>query len=246
MSEYDYEEDEALIQLSEEELEKLNRTIELFIRQPDDTENLWILIDDLALLEDNLKNIKKTYYDGFDKQILKSKTLLESAYVICSDKTVKALIEEAISKVKQCLERLGIKEEPEEEPKEPKYEPYRKYGYYPEKYGYKYPYKEPKDKHEELAEDLNRDLTYLNKEPLPDKWKLDLNAKEPNPEEDNFWLSVINKIEFNKQEYQQKKQELEELNKSKIELSKEQDSLSQFRKKLLDRCISNLIEQGRE
>jgi hypothetical protein len=240
-----FREEDSLNRLSPEELSKFDNSIEEFIKSPEDSKNIWLLTDNIIELEDSLNDIKSSYYENFDKLILKSKSLLETAYLVCSDKTVKALIGEAITKVKECLERLGIKEEYEKY-EDQKYEPYRKYGYYPEKYGYKYPYKEPKDKKEELAQDLSRDITYWNKEPIPEKYKLDLYAKEPNPEEDRFWLSVLHKIESDKQEYQQKKEELAELSKAKIELKSKEDNLNQFRELLLKKCIDNLIQTSKE
>jgi len=242
MSECDFSEDEALIALDKEELEKLNRTLERYIRDQADSQNLWFLVDNLVTLEDNLGKIKSSYYDGFDKQIIQSKSLLQSAYLISEDKTIKSLILDSISKIDECLKRLGIKEEPQkyQEPYEPK-----KSGY-PKKYGFEYPYKEPSSKEEEVGQDFSRALVYQSMEAIPSRFKLDLMSEEPDPVSDKFWTSVISKIESNKQEYEQKKQELAELNKQKLELSQEQDTLARFRQKLLNKCLDRLIEEGRQ
>ena len=111
MSEYDYSEDESLIQLSEEELEKFDSTVQRFINDQTDSKNLWCLIDNISTLEDNLNHIRKTYYDNFPKTILKSRSLLEIAKSICTDHTVSELLKDAVNKIDECLERLGISKE---------------------------------------------------------------------------------------------------------------------------------------
>ena len=243
MSECDFSEDQALIALDKEELQKLSRTLERYLQNQDDSENLWILIDDLMLLEDNVIHIQKSDYEGFDQQILKTKSLLESASVIAEDRTVKELLKEALDKVVQCIDRLDIKEEYQDQ----KYQPYepKKFNYYPKKYGYRYFSKEPSSREEEIGQDLAMSLAFQGKEPIPSRFRLDLMAKELDPLSDKFWSSVISKIESDKAEFEEKKRELSELNKQKAELSQEQDTLARFRQKLLNRCLDGLIEEGR-
>jgi hypothetical protein len=240
----DYLEDESLIRLDKEQLSLLDKSIEYFISKPDDSKAIWILTDNLIELSDKVKNIQSGYYENFPQLIKKSKSLLEYAKIICTDKTIGALIEDAINEIDKCLERLGISKE---EPKEPEYEKYKPEKHsYPSKYGYKFPFKEPVNRKEELAQDLARDITYLNKEALPDKWKLDLYANEPNPEEDRLWLSIFDKIKQDQEEYKHKKAELTELSKQKYELKSQAENLAQFRSKLLSKVIDNIIAQGKE
>jgi hypothetical protein len=240
--EEDFDEDNSLIALDVGELEKLDRTLERYIQNQDDTENLWILIDNLVTLEDNVIHLQKSYYEGFDTQILKTKSLLESASVIAEDRTVKELLKEALDKVVQCIDRLGIKEEYQDQKYQEPYEP-KKSGY-PKRYSYQYPYKEPNSPEEEAGQDLSRALMYQNKEPIPSRFKLDLLAKEPD-ETAGFWSSVLAKVESNKLEFEKKKRELSELNRQKLELSQEQDTLARFRQKLLNRCLDELIKGGK-
>ena len=242
MSEYDYLEDNSLLRLSEEELDKFDKSIELFIQNPEDTKNIWLLTDNIIELEDSLKDIKSSYYENFDKSILKSKNLLESAYVVCSDKTVKALIGEAITKVKECLDRLGIKE--------PEYEKYKEKPY--SKYEDKYPYKSKEEK-------LAREILDRNFAPLGQDWKdiaTDIKDTHDNikkipeieqfdPKITQYVLDGIKRLQERQNEYETKKKELALAELSKIELSKEEDSLTLFRSKLLDRCISQMIEDGK-
>jgi hypothetical protein len=104
----DYREDEALSHLSPEELNTFNTNTELYIQNPDNSKSIWYLVDSIIELEDSIKDIKGTFYENFDKLILESKSKLESALKITKDITIKALIEEAISKINDCLQRLNI------------------------------------------------------------------------------------------------------------------------------------------
>jgi hypothetical protein len=241
--EHDYAEDQGLLELSPEELAKFNRTVEEFIRNQSDKQNTAFLVDNLIRLEDNLGNIKSSYYDKFDQQLLASKNLLQSALLVAEDKTIKSLIADSISKIDECLERLGIKEEPQKY-QEPKYEP-KKSSYYPEKYGHRYFSKEPDCPEEESAQDLSRALMYQNKEPIPSRFKLDLMAKEPDPLSDRFWSSVIQRLQDTKNEYFEKLNELNRLKQEQAEALSEEKTLSRFRSKLLDKCIRQMFEDAR-
>jgi polyhydroxyalkanoate synthesis regulator phasin len=66
------------------------------------------MVDSIIELEDSIKDIKGTYYENFDKLILESKSKLESALKVTKDFTIQALIEEAITKINDCLKRLNI------------------------------------------------------------------------------------------------------------------------------------------
>jgi len=245
---YDYDEDESLIQLSEEQLEKFDSTVQRFINDQSDSKNLWFLIDNISTLEDNLNHIKKTYYDNFPRTILKSKYLLDIAQTICSDDTVKELLKDAINKIDECLERLGISKD--------KYSDYS--DYYKD---YKYGYPEY-DKIDKYSKEYAKGIMNRNVEPLSDngiglaisknvsdvhEGKIRIPEMEKNsPEVSKVILESIQKLNDRKIEYLNKKKELKLTELSKIELSKEQDSLTQFRNKLLMKCIDNMIEQGRE
>jgi hypothetical protein len=239
--EHDYLEDQGLIELSPEELAKLNRTVEEFIRNQADKQNIAFLVDNLIRLEDNLGNIKSSYYDKFDQQLLASKSLLQSALLVAEDKTIKSLIADSISKIDECLERLGIKEEPQ---KYQKYQPYEPKGY-SKKYGYSFSYSEPQNETEEKAQDLSRALSYQNMEPIPSRFKLDLMAKEPDPLSDKFWSSVIQRLQDTKNEYFEKLNELNRLKQEQEEALSEEKTLSRFRSKLLDKCIRQMFEDAR-
>jgi hypothetical protein len=237
----DFEEDEALSQqLDQENLEKFIKSFDTYLANPNGKEEQYLITDNLVTFLDYIPKVKKYEYDGFKELLAQVSTKIETAIEQTEDTTISALLKESLELIKKYL---GSYYNEYKNKYYEKYEP-KKYQY-PTKYGYKYPYKEPKDQKEELAQDLNRDLVYLNKEPLPAKWKLDLYAKEPNPEEDRFWLSVLHKIESGKEEYQQKKQELAELNNKKIELSNKATELSEFRRRLLGKVIDQLIDEGR-
>jgi hypothetical protein len=239
--EQDYEEEEAISQqLDQENLEKFIMSFDTYLANPNGKEEQYLITDNLVTFLDYLPKVKKYEYDGFKELLAQVSTKIETAIDQTEDKTILALLNESLELIKKYL---GSYYEEYKNKYYEKYEP-KKYEY-PEKYGYKYPYKEPKDKKEELAQDLSRSITYWNKEPIPEKYKLDLYAKEPNPEEDRFWLSVLHKIESGKEEYQQKKQELAELNNKKIELSNKATELSEFRKRLLGKVIDQLIDEGR-
>jgi len=240
---YDYSEDEALNRLSPEELGILDKSIEYFIQDTSKSDAVFVLVDNLIELTDKIKNIKTGYYENFDKLILKSKSLLESAYVVCTDKTVKSLIEDSLKSISQCLERLGIPKE------EPEYYKDKKYYYKKNKYYYE----EPKGLASKLAKEATglsrgeewRDiaheiaLTHDNIKKIDEK-------EEYDPQITQFILDGLERLKEREQEYQSKKKELAELSNVKTELKSQSENLVDFQHKLLMRCIDGLISEARE
>lgn len=268
--EQNYEELDSLNRLSKEELEIFNQSIEGFIKDPIDSKNIWYVTDNIIEFEDAIIHIKKNYYEGFDKLILKSKGLLEDACnIVGVDKTVKALMQETIGLIKQCLAILtdkgyfitGNKDFSTEILK-----PTNEKGQFPY---YEYKRRVPPDKSlsAEIGKRFAEHLMKKSKDPHYDsrnetdeelhsmisEISLVHEGKIPFPKEElyskevtDYLVSGIQKLKQRAEDYQNKKKEMTELSNAKAELKNEGNSLDEFRKKLLDKCIGNMIAQAKD
>jgi polyhydroxyalkanoate synthesis regulator phasin len=100
------------------------------------------------------------------------------------------------------------------------------------------------DSRNETEEELNSmineiSLVHESKIAFP---KEELYSKEVT----DYLVSGIQALKDRATDYQNKKKELTELSNAKAELKNEGNSLEEFRKKLLDRCIDNMIAQAKD
>jgi DNA repair exonuclease SbcCD ATPase subunit len=256
----DYEEDEALIQLSEEELGKFIRVAEAYLKYPNNTEVELAFTSNVASLLENIKKIRYSYYDNLPELLGKVLGILEKIQSQTKDDNIKALVEEAIDEVKNFYGRFNL--------------PYEKY-YYSYKYPYyTYPYsKEDKVRRakeiykEELGklvdmakqqEDENirtmikdnllgdlviQSSSYGDKLPtIIDEFQrrqdwLDLDAR---------LLKIVQEIQNEKQELEKAKEELAKLQNKEVELSADEEKVKELQKKLIERAIDYVIYAGKE
>jgi hypothetical protein len=268
--EQDFEELDSLNRLSEEEMEIFNQSIQRFINDPTDSKNIWYVTDNIIEFEDAIIHIKKTYYEGFDKLILKSKKLLDDACNIPNiDKTIKALMIETVQKIKQFLAILTDKgyfikdnkdfsteilHPTDEKAKFPFHEykktvpsdksPSAEIG----KRFAEHLMKKSKDPHYDSRNETEEELnSMINEISLVHESKIAFPKEELYSKEvTDYLVSGIQALKDRATDYQNKKKELTELSNAKAELKNEGNSLEEFRKKLLDRCIDNMIAQAKD
>jgi hypothetical protein len=255
----DYEEDEALIQLSEEELQKFIRVAEAYLKYPNNTEIELAFTSNVGSLLENIKKIRYSYYDNLPELLGKVLGILEEIQSQTKDDNIKALVEEAITQIKSFYSRFHLK-----------YEQYV-YPYYGYKHGYphSYPYsKEDKVRRakeiykEELGklvdmakqqEDENirtmvkdnllgdlviQSSSYGDKLPtIIDEFErrqdwLDLDSR---------LLKIVEDIQHEKEELAKAKEEIQQLNKKEIELSASEEKVKELQKKLIERAIDYVL-----
>jgi hypothetical protein len=266
--ELSYKEQDSLNRLNKKEMDIFNQSIERFINDPTDSKNIWYVVDNLIEFEDSIIHIKKNYYEGFDKLILKSKKLLDDACNIPNiDLTIKGLMIETVQKIKQFLAILTDKgyfikdnkdfsteilhptDEKAKFPfheykktvpldKSPSAEIGKRFAEHLMKKS-KDPHYEGNETQEELNSMINEiSLVHEGEIPFPKEELYD-------PKITEYLIGGIQKLRERAEDYQNKKKELTELSNAKAELKNEGNSLEEFKKKLLDRCIDNMIAQGK-
>jgi len=268
--EQNYEELDSLNRLNKEELEIFNQSIQRFINDPTDSKNIWYVTDNIIEFEDAIIHIKKNYYEGFDKLILKSKGLLEDACnIVGVDKTVKALMQETIGLIKQCLAILTDKgyfitgnkdfsteilKPTNEKAKFPFHEykktvpldksPSAEIG----KRFAEHLMKRSKDPHYDSRNETQEELnSMINEISLVHEGEIPFPKEELyDPKITEYLIGGIQKLRERAEDYQNKKKELTELSNAKTKLKNEGHALEEFRKKLLDKCIDNMISQAKD
>jgi hypothetical protein len=254
----DYDEDEALIQLSEEELQKFIRVAEEYLKNPIPEIELAFNYN-IVCLTDNLPKIRYGYYDTLPTMLGKILGILQEIQSQTKNSNIKALVEEAITEIKSFYDRFNL--------------PYEKY-YYSYKYPYKYPYsKEDKVRRakEIFAEELQKlvskakeqedeklrimikdnllgDLviqssSYGNKLPtIVDEYKKQLDWNDL----DYRLLQIVNSIKEEKQQLENARKELASLQAKEQELSADETKVKELQKKLIEKAVDYILASGKE
>jgi hypothetical protein len=256
----DYEEDEALIQLSEEELQKFLRVAEAYLTHSANIEVELAFTSNVGALLENIKKIRYSYYDNLPELLGKVLAILEKIQSETKDTNIKSLVEEAISEVKSFYSRFNL--------------PYEKY-YYSYKYPYyKYPYSKEdkvrrakeiyseelqklvskaKEQEDENLRDMIRDnvlgdlviqsSSYGDKLPtIVDEYQKRLDWNDL----DARLLKIVNEIKSEKEELAKARQEIQQLNKKEIELSASEEKVKELQKKLIEKAVDYIIASGKE
>jgi hypothetical protein len=256
--EYSYQEDEALNQLSQQELEAFVRVAQAYIEHSNNPEVELAFNYNLTTLIDYLPKIKYGYYDGFPELLGRTLGILKEIQSQTKDDNIKALIEEAITQVKSFYSRFHLK-----------YEQYV-YPYYGYKHSYPYSkqdkirrakeiYKEELGKLVDMAkqqedeslrtmikDNILGDLviqssSYGDKLPtIVDEYQKRLDWNDL----DARLLKIVNEIKSEKQELEKAKAELKQLQEREQELSADETKVEELRKRLIDRAVDYIIYSG--
>jgi hypothetical protein len=254
----DYEEDEALIQLSEEELQKFIRVAEAYLKYSNNTEVELAFTSNVGSLLENIKKIKYGYYNGFPELLGRILGILEEIQSHTKDDNIKVLIEEAIDEIKNFYGRFNL--------------PYEKY-YYPY-YGYKYGYPYSKEDKKQLVDQLSQEVLKEKVLELKEKEDADLKQRlrdnllfdmiaQSHPfggkeytyaEEvkkqldwediDKRLMDIALSIKEEQKELEEAKKELASLQNKEIELSATEEQLKTVREKLLQKAIDYILSCG--
>jgi hypothetical protein len=260
----DYEEDEALIQLSTEELQKFIRVAEAYLKYANNTEVELAFTSNVGSLLENIKKIRYSYYDSFLEKLGEVLRILEEIQSQTKDDNIKALVEEAINQIKDFYSRFGLK-----------YQEYYPKGYYGYGYGkYKYSYPYSKEDKKQLVDQLSQEVLQEEVMKLKEKEDADLKQRlrdnllfdmiaESHPfggkeytyrEElkrqadwediDKRLMDVAQSIRQEQQELEQAKKELASLQNKEVELSATEEQLKTVREKLLQKAIDYILSCG--
>jgi hypothetical protein len=264
--EEDIEEDEALTQLSLEELEKFLHVASVYLEKIDDKETLSKVSPacnfNLNVLSENLPKVKYGYYEGFEKKLQDVLTLLLQILDVEKDEDTKELIQDCISKIKDFYERFNL--------------PYQKY-YQKYPYKYKYPYN-PKDRLErakeiqqeiiadkinqmkdkedrELKQSLEKNLLpdliiksggYFGDKQTPtytDEMERTVKMGDANQRILDACERIKKDIQEERHALKEWQEQMQKIAKREQQLSNDEQKLSEFRKKLLDKAVDAILSQ---
>jgi hypothetical protein len=246
--EYIYQEEDALNQLSEEELRKFIESFDIYLSNPEDKARKFLIYDNLITFLDYMPKVKNSEYEGFKDLLLKVAGKIDIAKQYCAgqDTTLLDLLNESLDLINNYLKDYSPKS------KEDKYQ-------YPEYHYKKNPYtptKAPKELVDRMIKNIinkihdPRILTSDDWSNLAHEIALVHDNKIPISENDPFITKIMNEslriLQNRKTEVEKKKVELQELSKKKIELVDKKQMLSDYRKVMLGKFIDQLINSEKE
>jgi len=251
MEDYNYEEDDGLIALSDEELTKYIQSFDLFLENPYDKARKNLILENTLEFLDNMRKIKTGYYSGFRELLIEISSKIDKAKQFSSDISLLDILNDALDLINNYLKNYA-------EPEEPK-----KYIKYPEKkyQKYSYPYFKYTDREsEQVNKEYGKKLAHYLKardspnfdrdNPVEEELKAtidNLDSKEEVPDPiDKIFQDALNQIRDKKLEIENRKLELQELSNKKIELSNKKQSLDEYRRLMLGKFIDEMIKTEQE
>jgi hypothetical protein len=258
---YDEEqENEALLELSEDELKKFERVARAFIMYPNNVEVSLAFNSNLATMIDNLRKIHTGYFDPLPEMLGKILKVLEEAESITKEEETKALIQKCIEQIHNFYNRFGF----DYKAYYPKYE----YEYY------SYPYN--KQQKQQLVDKLSQQVLQEEVKKLKEREDADLKQRlkdnllfdliaQSHPfggkqytyaeqvkkqldweDIDKRLMDIALSIKEEQKQLEEAEKELASLQNKEVELSASEEQLKKVREKLLEKAIDYVIASGRQ
>jgi hypothetical protein len=252
----DFEEDEALLELAEDELKKFIRVAEAYIKYPNNAEVSLAFNSNLATLIDNLPKVREGYYDYLPPMLGKILKILEEAQSITKEEDVKELIRQAIEEIHSFYDRFHFD--------------YR--SYYPKYEYYSYPYS--KEQKKQLVDKLSQQVLQEEVMKLKEREDADLKQRlrdnllfdmiaQSHPfggkqftyaeqvkkqldweDIDKRIMDIALSIKEEQKQLEEAKKELASLQNKEVELSATEEQLKTVREKLLQKAIDYILSCG--
>jgi hypothetical protein len=241
-------EDQALSNLDNENMSKLIDSLSMLIGNINQKEYNYLVYENLIELNENLNKVQYGYYPGFQSLLAKTLSLLEEVSSKCDNANLKPLINESIANINRLFTDYGYDYNPKSYT--PNYQnKYPKYNYKKNPYQ---PSKAPKQLVDEIVKSLTHRDPRVETTPLlsdiANEIALVHAGKIEQPKEELEDLDVtklfndaLNKLKHDKEEYQNKIKLSKELKNEKLELANSKEELDSWRKKMLSKCINQLI-----
>jgi hypothetical protein len=218
-------EDMALDRLAPEELQKYINSLGYYIKNLDDREAMYLVIDNCIELSDKIPYIKSSYVEGQDKLLADILQLIEKIEPAISDKMLKALLQDNRKSILEFMDRLKID--------------YKKY--------YKYP-KQDYDKTREYGKKLAREVLSMERGEVSRAIAEEINnvhgnvQPEPSIEVDQILNEGIKRFREKQNASLKLRQSLGQVHREQ-ELNIDKDSRDYFNRYVLPKIAERIIKE---